>query len=118
METDAVAVTQRKEALERELQRIVATLIEKYKPEKIILFGSLTTGRIHEWSDIDLLVVKETEERPLDRVRKVIATLNYPRIAVDIFIYTPQELEYLIGQGSQSIAEVFEQGKVLYERDN
>ena len=113
-----MTVTQRKEALERELHRIVATLIEKYKPEKIILFGSLATGRMHEWSDIDLLIIKETDKRPLDRPTDIMAMLNYPRIAMDIFIYTPQELAYLMKHGSQFIEEILEQGKVLYEKDN
>jgi len=118
MELDTVTVTQRKEALERELRRIVATLVEKYKPEKIIIFGSLATGRIHEWSDIDLLIIKETDKRPLDRATDITAMLNYPRIAMDIFVYTPQELKYLMKHGSQFTAEILEQGKVLYERDN
>ncbi|PIP48882.1 MAG: hypothetical protein COX14_02225 [Chloroflexi bacterium CG23_combo_of_CG06-09_8_20_14_all_45_10] len=118
MELDTVTVTQRKEALERELHRIIATLIEQYKPEKIILFGSLATGRMHEWSDIDLLIIKETDKRPLDRPTDIMAMRNYPRIAMDIFIYTPQELAYLMKHGSQFIEEILEQGKVLYEKDN
>ena len=61
MELDTAPVSQMKEALEKELHRIVATLIEKYKPEKIILFGSLATSKIHEWSDIDILIIKETK---------------------------------------------------------
>ncbi len=44
----------RKAALEAELKRILPIIIEKYQPEKIILFGSLATGDVHEWSDIDL----------------------------------------------------------------
>lgn len=118
MELDTATVAQRKEVLEKELHRIVATLIEKYKAGKIILFGSLSTGRIHEWTDIDLLIVKETDKRPLDRATDIMEILNYPRIAMDIFVYTPQELECLMKQGSQFIAEAFEQGKFLYERDN
>lgn len=118
MELDTATVAQRRGTLEKELHRIVATLIEKYQPEKIILFGSLATGRIYEWSDIDLLIIKETDKRPLDRATDITAMLNYPRIAMDIFIYTPQELEYLMKQGSQFIAEILEQGKVLYEKDN
>ena len=111
-----ITVTQRKEALERELHRIVATLIEEYQPEKIILFSSLATGRIHEWSDVDLLIIKETEKRLLDRATDIVAMLNYPRVAIDIFVYTPGEVEYLLEEGSQFIEEILEQGKVLYEK--
>ena len=114
---DASAVAERKEILEKELHRIVATLIEKYQPEKIILFGSLASGEVHEWSDVDLLVVKESKEKRLmDRVMNIMAMLNYPEVAVDIFVYTPEEIDYLLKEGSQFIAEILEQGKVLYEK--
>ncbi len=114
----AAVTPQRKEALEEELRGIVGILVEKYQPEKIILFGSLASGRIHEWSDIDLLIIKETDKRPLDRATDITAMLDYPRIAMDIFVYTPEEVEYLVREGSQFIAEILEQGKILYEKDN
>lgn len=78
----------------------------------------MATGRIHEWSDINLLIIKQTDKRPLDRATDITAMLNYPRIAIAIFIYTPQELKYLMKHGSQFIAEILEQDKVLYEKDN
>lgn len=118
MELDTQTAAQRKEALEEELRRIIAILVEKYQPEKVILFGSLATGRINEWSDIDLLIIKETDKRPLDRATDVTAMLNYPRIAMDIFVYTPEEVKYLVREGSQFIAEILEQGTILYEKDN
>ena len=118
MRLDTQTTTHRKEALEKELHRIVATLIEKYQPEKIILFGSLASGGMHEWSDIDLLIIKETGKRLLDRVTDITAMLDYPRIAMDIFVYTPEEVEYLVREGSQFIAEILEQGKILYGKDN
>ena len=110
-------ITQKK-VLEKELQGIVDALVEKYQPEKIILFGSLATGNVHKWSDIDLLILKETEERPLDRATTVMEMLNYPRVGLDVFIYTPGEVEYLLEEGSQFIAEILEQGKILYEKAN
>jgi len=118
MELDTVIAAQRKEALEKELHRIVATLIEKYKPEKIILFGSLATGKIHEWSDIDLLIVKETEKRPLDRALVAYSLLGNYREPMDIIVYTPAEVELLVNEGSFFMAEILAEGKMLYEKDN
>ena len=118
MELDTVIATQRKEALEKELRRIVATLTEKYKPEKIILFGSLATGRIHEWSDVDLLIVKETEKRPLDRALVAYNLLGNYREPMDIIVYTPAEVELLVNEGSFFMAEILAEGKILYEKDN
>ena len=37
-------------------------------PERIIVFGSMAENNIHGWNDIDLLVVKRTSKRPLERV--------------------------------------------------
>jgi hypothetical protein len=51
----------RKKLLEQELARYVRLLTKHGNPEKVILFGTLATGRIHEWSDIDLVVVEQTE---------------------------------------------------------
>lgn len=41
-------VEQRKKLLEEELSRIVGLLKRDYEPEKIILFGSLAEGDMHE----------------------------------------------------------------------
>lgn len=42
-----------------------------YEPEKIILFGSLARGDTHEWSDIDLLIVKDTDASYGERVKEL-----------------------------------------------
>lgn len=61
--TDAeTAISERRQKLEGELDRIVDVLIKEYSPEKIILFGSLAQNKPHEWSDVDLVIIKETEE--------------------------------------------------------
>ncbi|KKC29041.1 putative nucleotidyltransferase [Caldanaerobacter subterraneus subsp. tengcongensis MB4] len=54
-------------SLEDELKRIVNIIIEKCNPEKIILFGSMASGTAKEWSDIDLVVIMETDLRFVDR---------------------------------------------------
>ncbi|MBT9131050.1 MAG: hypothetical protein DDT42_01822 [candidate division WS2 bacterium] len=109
-------VTQRKEALEQELNRIVATLVEKYQPEKIILFGSLVTGRIHEWSDIDLLIIKETTTRRVYRRAEALkgAKRNIP---MDVIILTPSEVKFLSDENSLFIKDILEKGSVVYEKE-
>ena len=116
MELDTVTITQRKEALERELHKIVAILVEKYKPEKIILFGSLATGRIHEWSDVDLLVVKETSTRRLYRRAEALKGIER-NIPIDLIILTPEEVRLLCGKRALFIKDVLEKGSVVYEKE-
>jgi predicted nucleotidyltransferase len=116
MELDTLTITQRKEALEKELYRIVATLVEKYEPEKIILFGSLATGGIHEWSDIDLLVVKETSTRRFYRRAEALKGIER-NIPLDLIILTPEEVRLLCGERAFFIKDILEQGRVVYEKE-
>lgn len=106
----------RKELLERELKNILETLITKYNPEKIFLFGSLAEGKIHEWSDIDLVIIKDTNKRFMDRLKDVALMCDY-NVGVDFFVYTPAEISDAINGENDFIRdEVLKKGKLLYER--
>lgn len=109
------AAVARKAAIEDELKRFVSILIEDENPEKIIVFGSAATGPIHEWSDIDLIIVKQTDLPFYQRLHSIRALLQ-PKIGVDILCYTPEEFEYLIQNRLFFQQEVLSKGKVLYER--
>jgi predicted nucleotidyltransferase len=103
--------------LSEALERIVHTLVTEYQPEKIILFGSMATGDVGEWSDIDLALIKDTPKRFIDRLKEV-ARLCHAKVAVDYFIYTPAEFEHMIAIRHPFVRAINEQGKVLYERRN
>ena len=118
MNTDIALTNQRKQSREKELDRIVNVLVSQYRPEKIILFGSLITGRLHEWSDIDLLIIKKTGERPLERKLEAYSLLGDYSEPLDLLIYTPKEVEMLIREESFFISNILTQGKILYEKDN
>jgi predicted nucleotidyltransferase len=105
----------RRTLLDTELNRYVLLLREQYRPEKIILFGSLAAGETGEWSDIDLVIVKETKQRFLDRIKEVMRLLR-PQVGVDILVYTPQEFEVLVQERAFVRREIQEKGKVLYAR--
>ncbi len=94
------------------LESVVERLVEGYNPDRIILFGSQATGHASADSDYDLLVVKETELRPIDRrieVERLVADRGVP---LDLLVYTPAELRALFASGSPFIEEVFRTGKV------
>jgi len=110
-------VEQRKKRLEEELSRIVELLKRDYEPEKIILFGSLAEGDMHEWSDIDLLIVKKTIKRPLDRILEA-SRLIKPKIGIDLFVYTPEEFDTLVQERFSFLINIARKGKVLYEKRN
>jgi HEPN domain-containing protein/predicted nucleotidyltransferase len=99
-----------------DLETIVERLVTGYDPDRIILFGSRATGTSREGSDFDLLILKETRQRPIDRRIEVEGLLSDRRIPLDVVVYTPQELRNLYAAGSPFAEMVMESGRVLYMR--
>ena len=96
------------------IRRIVAAL-SPYSPQKVILFGSQARGRPARHSDVDIIVVKETSKRFVDRLMEVSRFLDLP-FGIDVFVYTPDELEQMLAQGNPFITMALGQGVVIYER--
>ena len=103
---------------EREIRRITNLLRDRYAAQKVVLFGSCGRGSAHEDSDIDLLIVKSTTKRPVDRVREVYELLYSPQhyLALDPLVYTPEELRQRLASGDLFLQDIVREGKVLYER--
>lgn len=104
----------RKTALEAELARVLPLLIDEYGAEKVILFGSLATGEVGEWSDLDLVVIKETEKEFMDRIDDV-TRLTRPQLATDVVVYTPAGFERMCEGRRFFREEVVAKGRVVYE---
>jgi len=98
------------------IEQVVQRIIEGYDPDRVILFGSHARGEALADSDVDLLIVKATDQRPLDRRIQVERLLADRRLALDILVYTPEEVRALYAAGSPFIEEVVETGRVLYMR--
>ncbi len=101
--------------LKRELNRWLPLLIAHEQPDKIILFGSYCTGQIGEWSDLDLVIIKETKAPFLDRTRRILELLK-PQVGVDVLVYTPEEFEQLSQERAFVRQEIVAKGRVIYER--
>jgi predicted nucleotidyltransferase len=100
----------------RIIQAIVRRLVEEYQPEKIILFGSYAYGRPRPDSDIDLLVVKETNATFAQRwagVLRLVSPLRHG-YAISPVVMTPEELAERVAQGEPFVAEILAKGEVLY----
>ena len=108
---------QRKKLLQKELKRITRIIIKKYIPNKIILFGSLANGKVHEWSDIDLAIIKETKVRFIDRLHKV-HLMAEPNVGVNFIVYTPNEVQEMLEEKRYFLCdEILGKGRVLYEKN-
>ena len=99
---------------EKEIESIAAQIIEKYKPEKIILFGSAVNGKLGSDSDVDLLIIKK--DTPLygaDRIRELSRIIDR-NIPVDFLVYRPEEFQKRLEMGDPFLKAVLKEGKVLY----
>ena len=102
---------ERKKELGYELDMIINVLRKDIKIKLIMLFGSLARGDINRTSDIDMIIVKETEKKFLDRLDEIYSTL-VPNVAVDILVYTSEEFEAM--KNRSFIMNAMKEGKILY----
>ena len=103
--------------LREELTRSVQIILSQMQPRQVLLFGSLATGRVDEWSDLGLVIVAETTLPFYDRIKDIIKQVR-PKAGMDILVYAPQEWDQLVKESAFVREEVIGKGKVLYERPN
>lgn len=99
---------------EKEIKSITAQIVEKYKPEKIILFGSIAQEKFSSDSDVDLIIIKK--DTPLygaDRIRELSKMIDR-NIPVDLLVYRPEEFEKRLKMGDPFLKAILREGKVLY----
>jgi predicted nucleotidyltransferase len=97
-----------------QIDTIVKRIVENYKPEKVILFGSYAYGAPSEDSDLDLLIIKDSS---LPRYKRGIEVRKYLRglkVAIDLIVYTQEEIDRWKEVKTAFITSVMEKGKVLY----
>jgi uncharacterized protein len=101
---------------EKAIRQIVDAIIKEYQPQQIILYGSLAYGVPDADSDIDLLIIKETDKDPLERrvlVRQIAAD-SHRRVPFSPLVLTPDELRRRLVLGDPFYQEIMQRGKILY----
>jgi uncharacterized protein len=98
------------------LEDVKNQIIKAFDPHRIIVFGSYAYGKPTPDSDLDLLIVMDSDERPAARAVKVSRLLRPRPFPMDILVRTPGEIEYRLDIGDYFIREIIERGQVLYER--
>jgi predicted nucleotidyltransferase len=101
---------------DKDLFKIIS-IIKNINPEKIYLFGSYAAGSSDEQSDIDLLIIAPSHDRPLERrlkLRKMLAEYDR-KYGLDLLIYTPDEFEMLANEPSSFICSAVKQGIKIYD---
>lgn len=99
---------------QRQIKEYAFQIAEKYKPEKIILFGSYVLGKPRSESDVDFLIIFP---RPVQGLKKAVEIIKgiLPPFPVDLIVRSKREIETRLKQNDFFLQEVIKTGKVLYE---
>jgi predicted nucleotidyltransferase len=97
------------------LRKSLSPIFQQYRIEKAILFGSFAREENTSRSDVDLILIKKTNQRFFERYDNILVDLNkaIPDYGLDVLIYTPEELQHIAER--PFIAQALRDGKVLYE---
>ena len=98
----------------RLIRRYARVLAEKFRPDKIILFGSFAYGTPHTDSDVDLLVIMPARSQG-SQAYKMRLGLAAP-FAMDLIVRTPETMKWRLEEGDSFLWEIVTKGRVLYEK--
>lgn len=94
-----------------DLDNIVKSL-ESFNPAKVILFGSYAYGKPHKDSDIDLLIIVDTDKNFHQRIQQIRPLLPANK-AIDLIVLTPAEYKKA-KVSNPLVTEIESRGKVIY----
>lgn len=95
-------------------EKIAQQIVERFKPQKIILFGSYAYGNPTPESDIDLLVIMDTPLKNIQQAQQIRQLLN-PLFGIDLLVHSKANLTERLEMGDFFLQEVISKGKILYE---
>ncbi len=99
------------------LRKQLAPVLRRHNVQKAIVFGSFARGETSRRSDVDLILIQQTDKRFLDRYDGLLYELNcaVPGRGLDVLIYTPEELAAMSQRAFISTA--LREGRIIYESE-
>lgn len=89
-------------------------LIQKLRPDLILLFGSFAKRDFNEGSDVDLMVVADFKEEFLDRIKLLLELNDELKLPLEPVGYTLEEFSEMLKKENRFILKVLEEGEILY----
>jgi predicted nucleotidyltransferase len=95
---------------------MVRIIVERFRPERIVLFGSRARGAAHPSSDVDLLVVARVDGSKRRFAAEIDEALAPLRVSKDVVVATPDEVERSREAPGSISRTAMREGKIVYER--
>ena len=96
------------------IRRFAREVVERFRPEKVILFGSYAYGTPHADSDVDILVIMPARNQR-SQSYKIRLAFSAP-FALDLLVRTPEEMRWRLREGDLFHTEIVSKGKILHEK--
>jgi len=97
-----------------EAERVIEMAKRKIAPDLMIVFGSVAKGTANENSDLDIIIVKESDENSLISGAKARLALKCSKVPIDIIAYTPEEFKLRLTSKYSLPYEALATGKIVY----
>ncbi len=101
-----------------DIQRVATRMGQAADAERVILFGSHARGDADRTSDVDLLIIAQSNLPRFKRTRELYSLLRPYPFAMDLIVYTPEEVERAKKSPVSFVSTVLREGKTLYVRRN
>lgn len=98
------------------IDAVVQAIARNFSPQRIILFGSYASGQPTPDSDLDLLIIMDSDLPKHKRAVPVHLLFRPMPCALDILVYTPEEVARWYGTVNHIITEALQYGITVYER--
>jgi uncharacterized protein len=101
---------------QRLIDDVVATIVDRFHPRRIVVFGSQARGAGGPDSDLDLMVEMESDLRPVERAIAVGDLFPDRRFPLDVVVYTPEEIARDTGVVGTLLSMIEGDGRTVYEQ--
>ena len=97
-----------------DIQEVVDTIAQEFKPQKVILFGSYARGDEEPDSDVDLLVIMPHEEHASRKAAEITCRVHPRRFALDLIVRSPEVVRHRLALNDWFMRELMREGRILY----
>jgi predicted nucleotidyltransferase len=97
-----------------DIRNVVQKIVQSFRPERVVLFGSFARQTAGHDSDVDLLVVVPHEGSAAKCAAEIRQAVDFG-FPCDLLVRSPQKVAERLRMGDPFLKEIFANGKTLYE---